>query len=292
MLALHVSRAYKESDEARMPAGASARFRASTAHIITRQDTTVKIQPSSRIVTVAAFLLEAGVDPNVQDVDGMTASRFAVETKHLDLAAVLVRKGVDISKKAKDGKSALDLLENAADMELVCSMGRVGLSELPKLLPKPIKVSGCTYLSFSFEKLSAKDLGLDEDPYLKISVYARAQTANREDAMIAETPQAISLPIVNCDEYLYWGSTWHMQAALEDIHHGFAVAELCHKKTNETVAWGHMSLDLNDVNVNTGERRFEMFEGGVVDLSLTKEHDTFVSGDIFMSGELTLSKKE
>ena len=53
-----------------------------------------------------------------------------------------------------------------------------------------------------------------------------------------------------------------------------------------------VSLDLNDVNVNTGERRFEMFEGGVVDLSLTKEHDTFVSGDIFMSGELTLSKKE
>ena len=189
LLAKHEPRKFDEADGKKQPAGKEARRRVSTAHIIQRQDTKSVEQPSARIVTVASYLIECGSDVNGKDKDGNTPVKFAVQSKHLELASALVKVGADVTIKGNDGVGAIDLL-STTDVESVCSVAKVNLSDLPPLREAPPKVAGCTYLSLSPARLDFLELEC-EQVYLKTTVYARSKVGG---VSVAEEAQVI--PVV------------------------------------------------------------------------------------------------
>ncbi|GMH87102.1 hypothetical protein TL16_g10751 [Triparma laevis f. inornata] len=290
---LHVLAASKKSkfstidSQGRLPAGSGARKRLSTAHYI-RQETRLgglTLSDIVRVVGVAAYLLEGGVDIDTKDKDGNTALRFAVENKNLELASALVKKGADLSAKGADGQSALDLL-NSTDVEELASVGNLAISsDLPPLKIAPSKVAGCSYLSLKVGKLCLMDLE-DEDSgqYLKFTVHVRGSGGACE---VAEEPAAIPMPISESMEFLFWGGTFHLQSSLEDLKGAFAVLELCSRKDNKTISW--CKLDLNVATVNSGDVSLEMYSG---DVDLKGEATEYESADMVLNAEVVLTKKE
>jgi len=291
---LHVLASSKKSkfstidSQGRLPSGSGARKRLSTAHYIRQETKMCGLTTSEvvRVVGVAAFLLEGGVDIDATDADGNTALRFAVSNKNLELASALVKKGADVTLKGSDGQSALDLL-NKDEVEEIASVGNLAISgDLPLLKPAPDKVAGCTYYSLRVGKLSLMDLD-DEDeqePYLKLTVYTPASSKPE----VAEEAQAIPMPIFNSVEFLYFGSTFNLQSSLDDLKNGaFAIIELCSRKTNEPLSWCKLDLGLNEVN--SGECSCEMWTGAV---DLKGDAADYESADMVLSADICLTKLE
>jgi ankyrin repeat protein len=164
VLALHDKTKWSV-DQTRLPTGTVARRTLTvTQNSLKRMESKANLQSSARIVQVASWLCESGCDFDAVDNDGNTAAKFSVQSKHIELAAALAKKGANIGIKGNDGQAAIDLLQGE-DVEEVCNIGRIGMAELPKLLGPPQKVPGGTYLSFQFEKLSHLDLECD-NPYV------------------------------------------------------------------------------------------------------------------------------
>jgi myosin-5 len=290
---LHVLASTKKSkfatidSQGRLPSGSGARKRLSTAHYI-RQETRLgglTLSDIVRVVGVAAYLIEAGVDIDTKDKDGNTALRFAVVNKNLELATALVKKGADLSAKGADGQSALDLL-NSTDVEELASVGNLAISgDLPPLKAAPPKVAGCSYLSFKVGKLCLMDLEDEENTYLKFTVHVRDPSGNCE---VAEEPAAIPMPISESVEFLFWGGTFHLQSSLEDLKGAFAVLELCSRKEkNNTIAW--CKLDLNVATINSGDVSLEMYSG---DVDLKGDATEYEAADMVLNAEVVLTKKE
>ena len=278
---------WRQSDsEGKVPAGAGARRRLSTAHVLKRQQTTFGGASSVvRVADVATFLLESGCNIDSTDVDGNTAIRLAVENKLDDLVFALVKKGADINIKGSDGRSAKDCMSTAA-LNAVADMSGMSIEDLPELKGEPAKVAGGTYMSFRFEKLSIMDLAEECDPYVKITVYVKTAGGGAE---VAEEPQAITRPVHVCNEFVYVGYTFNLQSALEDIKNGLAVVELCDKKkSGEVVSWCLIDLAIGSDEVNSGEVHFDMHEGPV---NLKNDAD-YVSADMVLSGDIVLTKLE
>ena len=278
---------WRQSDsEGKVPAGAGARRRLSTAHVLKRQQTTFGGASSVvRVADVATFLVESGCNVDSTDVDGNTAVRLAVENKHDDLVFALVKKGADIDIKGSDDRSAKDCMSTAA-LDTVADIGGMSIEDLPKLKGPPAKVAGGTYLSFLFEKLSTMDLSDECDPYVKITVYVKTARGETE---VAEEPQAVARPVHVSTEFIYVGYTFNLQSALEDIKGGLAVVELCDKKkSGEVVSWCSVDLAIGSEEVNSGEVHFDMHEGPV---NLKNDAD-YVSADMVLSGDIVLTKLE
>ena len=67
------------------------------------------------------ILVKAGADPNLGDPDGVTALLTAIENLHFDVAAWLVKRGVDVDHWDTWGRSALYA---AVDLDSVPTGGR------------------------------------------------------------------------------------------------------------------------------------------------------------------------
>ena len=188
-------------------------------------------------------------------------------------------------------RSALDMVEGADIINQICNVQRVNLSDVERLLGEPDKIFGVTYLSFAFQKMSLPaDHGL-ERPTMRIRVYAAnggqiSKKKGAEEDNLAEKPQCISLPMVLNDDYVFWGSTWHLQTALEDLVGAFAIFELV-KKTGECVAWCHVGLNKDSEACNTMSKSLE-FSAAPVDLSLKKMEKS----EYFLNGVMSLTKLE
>lgn len=61
------------------------------------------------------LLLRAGSDPNVSPFGGLPLSHMALWCDHLDFCASLVRAGADLSSKAADGRSLMDVAAARGD---------------------------------------------------------------------------------------------------------------------------------------------------------------------------------
>jgi len=80
-------------------------------------------------IEIALWLAENGCDLDYVNVDGQTALHLAVLDGSISMAAALVRKGADMGIKDMGGKTAMDLLSSTADIERICMIGNVGMSE-------------------------------------------------------------------------------------------------------------------------------------------------------------------
>jgi ankyrin repeat protein len=58
---------------------------------------------------IAYRLLEAGSDPNVQQVDGLTPLHYAAQNGHVEMIRLLLEYGANLPAQDKNGKTALDL---------------------------------------------------------------------------------------------------------------------------------------------------------------------------------------
>ena len=277
---------WRQSDnEGKIPAGSVAQRRLSTAHVLKRQETTFGGANSTvRVADVATFLLESGCIINSVDVDGNTAVRFAVENQLDDLAMALIKKGADVKIKGDDGRSAMDCMGTEV-LDAIVDISEVSVEELPELKGAPAKVAGGTYLSLRFEKLSIVDLPDGCDPYVKITVKVKNDKGGFE---VAEEPQAITNPVFISNEFVYIGHTFNLQSALEDIHGGLVVIELCEKKTGETISWCTFDLALGSEDVNSKEIHYDMHQGAV-NLKADAEYE---NADMVLSGEIVLTKLE
>lgn len=65
------------------------------------------------------FLLEKGIDPNIQDVDGETALMSAALLNHIHVAEMLIRHGADLRLTDKKGQTAADLARERGHQEMM-----------------------------------------------------------------------------------------------------------------------------------------------------------------------------
>ncbi|HTX92991.1 MAG TPA: ankyrin repeat domain-containing protein [Anaerolineales bacterium] len=64
---------------------------------------------SGGYIDIAYRLLEAGADPNVQQVDGLTPLHYAAQNGQVDMIRILLEYGANLPVQDKNGKTALDL---------------------------------------------------------------------------------------------------------------------------------------------------------------------------------------
>ena len=84
-------------------------------------------------LTVVQKILEKGADPNEAPASGYAESytclMMAARNDQPELVKLLVSKGADVNKKAKDGKSALDLAKEENNEEMVTLLKSLGAEE-------------------------------------------------------------------------------------------------------------------------------------------------------------------
>ena len=84
-------------------------------------------------LTVVQKLLDIGADPNEAPssgyADGYTGLMMAARNNQPELVKLLAGNGADINKKAKDGKSALDLAKEENNEEMVTLLKSLGAEE-------------------------------------------------------------------------------------------------------------------------------------------------------------------
>ncbi|GMH55700.1 hypothetical protein TL16_g01972 [Triparma laevis f. inornata] len=194
---------------------------------------------------------------NHLNCDGNSALHFAVQAGHIDIAAALVRKGADMNLKNVQGKTALDLIDNSADIEKVCMVGNVGGAGRMKLLEPPSKVKGLTYLTMLAEKITLQGARELECPHIRVSVYNK----NRE---LVEEPQDINKFCHRNDTCLWYTTQVHMQTPLENTDESFLLIELLDenlkgKKINtQCLSWTF--LRLTDGTIDSANHNLECFQ--------------------------------
>ena len=214
------------------------------------------------MIEIALWLAENGCDLDYQNSDGLTALHIAVREGKIGMATALVRKGASMAIKDNSGKTPMDLLSSQADIERVCMIGNVGMSEKKPLLHTPEKLKGCSYLSLMIEKIALTGGGELECPFVSISL------VNSEGDLVEER-QDVSRFVYKNETCLWWSSTYHIQTPLENLGVGSnnVVLELKDEKTKgkkvttQTVCWTY--LPLNDGNINTKGHNLECFEAPV-----------------------------
>jgi ankyrin repeat protein len=74
---------------------------------------------------IAELIIAKGVDVNAKDKDGKTALMFASEEGNLDVANLLIEKGADVNAKHIDGKTALMYAKSKDMISLLKKAGAI-----------------------------------------------------------------------------------------------------------------------------------------------------------------------
>ena len=122
--------------------------------------------------------------------------------------------------KNAQGKTPMDLIESARDIEKICMVANIGASSRNPLLGPPKKVKGCTYLTILMEKISLSGAGILECPFVRISIY-------NDERQKVEDSQDISKFCHRNETCLWYTTQFHMQVMLENCQNCFVVMELC-----------------------------------------------------------------
>eukprot|EP00968_Pinguiococcus_pyrenoidosus_P012434 scaffold1088_cov247-Pinguiococcus_pyrenoidosus.AAC.25 len=224
---------------------------------------------NSRLVQLACWLVENGCNPDQADQRGCAPLHIATSACNLEFAAGLVFKGCDLEPEDDRGHKPLELLPQD-------KLGRImtrGLNKTKRdaLKPRPVNIPDLTYVSVYFAAHMMAHTSELNEPFLTITV----RNSRGHDV---EEAQSMSGTALEREEYVYWGQTWHMQTALENLDDRgkgtSLVVELKdtaqsgnHRETmygNDgqvvTLAWASMELDGNLLDTKNGVQ-LEMFEG-------------------------------
>jgi len=227
-----------------------------------RRPSVTNRQSQVLMIEIALWLAENGCDLDYQNSDGLTALHIAVREGKISMATALVRKGASMDIQDASGKTPMDLLSSQRDIERVCMIGNVGMSEKKALLGVPKKLPNCSYLSLMVEKIALSGAGDLECPYVSISL------VNSSGDKIEET-QDISRFVYKNETCLWWSSTYHIQTPLENLgaEGNLLLLELKDERTKgkkvvtKTICWTF--LPLNDSNINTKAHTIECYEAPV-----------------------------
>ena len=198
----------------------------------------------------------------------MASSRLSLATNSqgaaLSAALALVRKGADMSRKAypprrqegggastaaaaaaveasaEVGLSPLDLCDEEQVAQLVAMTGSIGKVDYFPLLHEPaVKVPNCCYVSMLVEKSSMQSTAGLQRPFLTASLY-KLEPRGVDNAIAihhrVEAVQSITEPCVTRPDYLWWGSTIHLQSPLENLATHVAEAAATEAGTDESGA--------------------------------------------------------
>ncbi|KAK3273020.1 hypothetical protein CYMTET_18719 [Cymbomonas tetramitiformis] len=104
---------------------------------------------------IVQSFLQAGVDPDIQDSNGLTALFLAVEEKHVEVVRMLLTGGAETHVKNKAGASLLKVARDTHDKEIIklVTEQATGASWLPTSLPS---MNFDEVLSNNFERASAR----------------------------------------------------------------------------------------------------------------------------------------
>ena len=122
---------------------------------------------------------------------------------------------------AEVGLSPLDLCDEEQVAQLVAMTGSIGKVDYFPLLHEPaIKVPNCCYVSMLVEKSSMQSTAGLQRPFLTASLY-KLEPRGVDNAIAihhrVEAVQSITEPCVTRPDYLWWGSTIHLQSPLENL---------------------------------------------------------------------------
>jgi hypothetical protein len=212
-------------------------------------------------------------------------------------ALALVRKGADMSRKNMLGRSALDLCTDAQVQQLV-SLGHVNVADTYPLLPPPqAKSPNCCYVTLLVERSAMQSTDHLQRPFLTFTLY-RVGASEKEKPCAMETPQTVVEPAVKRPDYLWWGSTLHIQAPLENMgtEEGSTAALLCVELrdagaagakpgSEEGIAWA--TLDVSKSTITTRDVQLEMYSYPV-DLRRRKMN----AAGVFLSVGVMLSRAD
>ena len=167
----------------------------------------------------------------------------------LAAALALVRKGADMSVKcdaSAGGTSPLDLCTEEQVQQMVILSGNIGKVDYFPLLREPLpKVPNCCYVSMLVEKSTMQTDGLQR-PFLTASFYKLSSSGSGGGGsarrvsigassggsgggsssgsggggggtQLVEAVQSVTEPCVTRPDYLWWGSTIHLQSPLENF---------------------------------------------------------------------------
>ena len=194
----------------------------------------------SKSLQTCVWLVENGCMINAQDDIGNTALHYAVSTHNMICAAAMVKKGANLSIKNEEQQTALDLTHSEEEVQALM-VGQYNQSQRFELLPAPDKLTNCTYVSMFFDKLNMQSTDSLISPFLTLKVYL----VKDKKFTSAEEPQDIVEPAVTRGDYLWWGSTYHMQTPLENLTTGAVIL-----------------VELKDVDDGKGERMSMVGGGG------------------------------
>jgi myosin-5 len=174
----------------------------------------------SHVLQVVIWFVENGVDVNGVDVRGCSALHRLVAAQGdsaangLAAAIALVRKGADLSLKSILNKSPLDLCNETQVQQLM--LGQFNMTDYFPLMPAPpLKTPNCCYVSMLVEKTSMHSTETLVRPFLTVSLYRLDGSGS--GGVVMETPQTVPEPCVTRPDFLWWGSTVHLQAPLENF---------------------------------------------------------------------------
>ena len=257
---------------------------------------------TSRIVQVSCWLVENGCDPNRPARNGKTALHMAIDAKNVQTAAALAFKGAALESADASGTRAIDAVAEEDLNTIMVRCLRVAEHQQQPLLAPPVHVANCTYVSLYMARcMMAETSGLSE-PHLAVSV----RDVKGEHV---ESVQDVYGYAVMRDDYVYWGQSWHMQTAIENlgangkgthvvIELKDATADAAHGDGagKRTLSWA--SLEMEESTIDTRRNvQLEFFEGSYDDMLRAKKRtqkagnaDALPSADVFLQVDVTVQK--
>ncbi len=118
--------------------------------------------PLVRVLQLCMWLIESGCPIDAVNLDKQSALHLAVQHRNVELVGCLVRKGADVRLR-DNNRATPEYFANGATLnELKTAIAEVteqadeasnvsGPKHFP-LLPRPLQISGYSYLSFHFMK--------------------------------------------------------------------------------------------------------------------------------------------
>ncbi|CAM9150063.1 unnamed protein product [Discosporangium mesarthrocarpum] len=194
---------------------------------------------------VASWLVEHGADQDALDVVGNAPKPVPISSGGILKGLKALRASESAPRREVVPSSSERKLRHMVREDSGIS-GRIEMDHAP-LLPPPRKLFGFTYASFFVERLNVETTVGMIKPTLRVSVY-------NAKGKLTEEQQDVTYPVVERD-HVWWAQRWHMQTPLETLGtRSLVIFELNNRVERgkaETLAWGCLSLDKDELNTRT-----------------------------------------